>query len=242
MIAKAIDHRPTGLPLDKESQLVPERLSEEAVNDRVQAAVGKGGQVDDVSGQRVIVPQRGLATLRRVGGALEQLDADKDVLGEPADEENQHHHHDHAQGLLAARPEPPVLLSPHEDANDPRVTKADDGEGHQESDRHLQPLDLEDVGEAEVHLAGVLRLHDGERKQGCQDGRHPDEAAAELGVLHGSQRTGAHGTSEGHVAVEAHPRQEEDAAVHVHLEEERHEGAQHGVVVVLLVEVEDLDE
>lgn len=135
-----------------------------------------------------------------------------------------------------------MLLSVHEDANDQRVTQADDGEGHQESNRHLQPLDLEDVGEAEVHLAGVLRLYDGERKESRQDGRHPDEAAAELGVLHGSQRTGAHGTGEGHIAVETHPRQEEDAAIHVHLEEKRHEGAQHGVVVVLLVEVEDLDE
>lgn len=41
-----------------------------------------------MSGQRVIVPQRGLATLRRVGCALEQLDADEDVLWEPTDEEN----------------------------------------------------------------------------------------------------------------------------------------------------------
>lgn len=44
-----------------------------------------------------------------------------------------------------------------------------------------------------THLASVLRLHDGEGQQRGQDGGHPDQAAAQLGVLHGAQaRAAAH--------------------------------------------------
>ncbi len=99
-----------------------------------------------------------------------------------------------------------MLLGTHEDAENQGVAQADDGEGHQKSDCHLKPLDLKDVGEAEVHLAGVLGLHDGERKQSRQDGGHPDEAAAEFGVLHGSQWTAAHRVSQSNVSVKTHPR------------------------------------
>lgn len=242
MAAEAVHHRPVGLPLDKEPQLVPKGLSQEAVDDGVEAAVGERRQVHDVACERVVVPKGGRRPLRGVGCDLQQLDADEDVLRQPADEEHQHHHHDHTKGLLPPRPQPTVLPRPHEDAPDEGVAQADDGEGHQEADGHLQPLDLEDVGEAEVQLAPVLRLHDGEGEERGQDGGHPDEAAAELGVLHSPQRAAAHRAGQGHVAVEAHPGEEEDAAVHVDLQKEGHEGAEDGVVVVLLVEVEDLDE
>lgn len=109
------------------------------------------------------MPQGGSSPPRWVGSALQQLDADEDVLRQPADEEHQHHHHDHAQGLLPPWPQSTVLLGPHEDPPDQRVAQANDGEGHQKANGDLQPLNLKDVGEAEVHLAAVLGLHDGER-------------------------------------------------------------------------------
>lgn len=242
MATETVHHRPAGLLLNEESQLVPERLSQKAVDNWVEAAVGEGRQVDNVACERVVVPQGGSSPPGRVSGALQQLDADEDVLRQPADEEHQNHHHDHAQGLLPPRPQTAVLLGPHEDAHDQGVAQADDGEGHQEADGNLQPLDLEDVGEAEVQLAAVLRLDDGEGQERGQDGGHPDEAAAELGVLHGPQRAAADGAGQGDVPVEAHPREEENTAVHVDLQEEGHEGAEDGVVVILLVQIEDLDE
>lgn len=61
-------------------------------------------------------------------------------------------------------------------------------------------------------------------------------------MLHSPQRAAAYGASQGDVSVEAHPREEEDAAVHVDLQEQGHERAEDGVVVVLLVQIEDLDE
>lgn len=242
MVAEAVHHRPAGLLFNEESQLVPEGFSQKAVDNGVEAAVGESRQVNNVACEWVVVPQGGSSPLRRVSRALQQLDADEDVLRQPADEEHQNHHHYHAQGLLPPRPQFTMLLGPHEDTHDEGVAQADDGEGHQEADGYLQPLDLKDVGEAEVQLAPVLRLHNGEGQQRGQDGRHPDEAAAELGVLHSPQWAAAHGARQGDVPVEAHPGEEEDAAVHVDLEEEGHEGAEDGVVVILLVQVEDLDE
>ena len=188
------------------------------------------------------MPQGGSSPLRWVSCALQQLDADEDVLWQPADEEHQNHHHDHAQGFLPPWPQATVLLGPHEDAYNQRVAQTNDGEGHQKANGHLQPLDLKDVGKAEVHLTPVLGLHNGEGEQGGQDGGHPDEATAELGMLHSPQWAAADGASQGYVAVKAHPREEEDAAVHVDLQEKGHEGAEDGVVVILLVQIEDLDE
>lgn len=71
--------------------------------------------------ERVVVPQGGSSPLRWVSCALQQLDADEDVLWEPADEEHQNHHNDHAQGFLPPWPQSTVLLGPHEDATDQRV-------------------------------------------------------------------------------------------------------------------------
>lgn len=88
----------------------------------------------------------------------------------------------------------------------------------------------------------MLCLHNGEGEKGGQDGGHPDEAAAELGVLHSPQRAAAHGVSQGNVAVKAHPCEEEDAAVHVDLQEKGHEGAEDSVVIILLIQIEDLNE
>lgn len=191
--------------------------------------------------ERVVVPQGGGSPPRRVGGALQQLDADEDVLWQPTDEEHQNHHHNHAQGFLPPGPQPAMLLGSHEDSADQRVTQADDGEGHQKPNGHLQPLNLEDVREAEVHLPPVLGLDYGEGEKGGQDGGHPDQAAAELGVLHRPQRAAAHGAGQRNVSVEAHPREEKDAAVHVDLQEQGHEGAEDGVVVILLIQVENLN-
>lgn len=242
MTTETVHQRPAGLLLNEEPQLVPERLPQKAVDNWVEAAVGEGRQVDNVAGERVVVPQGGSSPPGQVGGALQQLDADEDVLRQPADEEHQYHHHDHAQGLLPPRPQTAVFLGPHEDSHNQGVAQADDGEGHQEADGNLQPLDLKDVGEAEVQLAAVLRLDDGEGQKRGQDGGHPDEAAAELGVLHSPQLAAADGAGQGDVSVEAHPREEENTAVHVDLQEEGHEGAEDGVVVILLVQIEDLDE
>lgn len=135
----------------------------------------------------IVVPQGRGSPPRRVGGALQQLDADEDVLWEPTDEEHQNHHYNHAQGFLPPWPQPAMLLGSHEDSPNQRVTQADDGEGHQKPDGYLQPLNLKDVGKAEVHLPPVLGLNYSEGEKGGQDGGHPDQATAELGVLHRPQ-------------------------------------------------------
>lgn len=66
----------------------------------------------------------------------------------------------------------------------------------------------------------MLGLYDGKREEGGQDGGHPDEATAELSMLHSPQWAAANGASQGYVPVEAHPSEEKDAAVHVNLQEE----------------------
>lgn len=88
----------------------------------------------------------------------------------------------------------------------------------------------------------MLGLHDGEGEQRGQDGGHPDEAAAQLGVLHSSQWAAAHGAGQGDVSVKAHPGEEEDATIHVDLKEKGHEGAEDGIVIILFIQVEDLNE
>lgn len=118
------------------------------------------------------------------------------------------------------------------------VAQAQDAEGEQEAQRHLQPLDQGHVGKAEVELSGMLRLGHGERQHGEQGRRHPDQAAAEAGVGH----TAAHGASQRHEAVKAHPGEEEDAAVHVDLQEEGHKDAEGGLVVVVLLQIEHLNQ
>lgn len=241
-MAEAVEDGPAGLLLNEETQLVPEGLPKEAIDNGVEAAVGESCQVDDVACEWVVMPQGSSTSLRWVCCALEQLDADKDVLRQPADEEHQHHHHNHSQGLLPPWPQATVLLGLHQDAHNQGVTKANDGKGHQEANGHLQPLNLKYIGKAKVHLSPVLCLHNGEGEQGGQDGCHPDEATAKLSVLHGPQRAAAHGAGQGHIAVKAHPCQKEDTAVHVHLQEQGHKGAKDSVIIVFLIQIEDLDE
>lgn len=118
------------------------------------------------------------------------------------------------------------------------VAQAQDAERQQESQHHLQPLNLSHIGEAEVHFSGVLHLSYSERQQGEQRRGHPDEAAAETRMW----QAVADGFRQRDEAVEAHPGQEENAAVHVDLLEKVHEGAEAGVVVVFLLQVEDLDQ
>lgn len=88
----------------------------------------------------------------------------------------------------------------------------------------------------------MLGLHNGEREKGGQNGGHPDEATAELGMLHSPHWAAANGASQGNVSVKAHPCEEEDAAVHVDLKEKGHEGAEDSIVIILLIQIEDLDE
>lgn len=135
-----------------------------------------------------------------------------------------------------------MLLGPHEDAANQRVAQPNDGEGNQKANGYLQPLDLKDVSKAEVHLTSVLSLHNGEGEQRGYYGGHPDEATAELGMLHSPQRAAGHGAGQGNIPIEAHPCQKEDAAVHVDLQKKGHEGAEDGVVIVFLIEIENLDE
>lgn len=69
--------------------------------------------------------------------------------------------------------------------------------------------------------------------------RRPDEAAAEAGAGHAAPDV----VGQRHKAVQAHPGQEEDAAAHVDLLEQVHEGAEAGVVVVVApLQVEHLDQ
>lgn len=219
MVAKAVHGRPAGLLLNEETQLVPEGLSQKAVDNGVEAAVGESCQINNVACERVVVPQGGSSPLRWVSCALQQLNADEDVLWQPADEEYQNHHHNHAEGLLPPWPQSTVLLGPHENSPNQRVAQTNDGEGHQKANGYLQPLNLKDIGKTEVHLTSVLGLHNGEGEKRGQDGGHPNEATAELGVLHSPQWVAAHGASQGDVPVKAHPREKKDAAVHIDLQE-----------------------
>lgn len=79
-------------------QLFLKSLAKEAVDERVQAAVGEGCQPDGVPRQRVVLPERPALRV-----ASQEVDADEDVLREPADEEHQHSRRDHSQGSLPAR-------------------------------------------------------------------------------------------------------------------------------------------
>lgn len=242
MVAKAVYQRPAGVLLNEEAQFVPEGFAKKAVDNGVETAVGESCQVDNVPREGVVMPQGDGSPLRWVRFTLQQLDADEDVFWQPADEEDEYHDHDHAQSFLPARPQSMVLLGLHEDSPNQGVAQADDGEWHQKADGYLKPLDLVDVGEAEVQLTPVLRLHDGEREKRGQNGSHPNETTAELCMLHGPQWAAVHGARQGHVSVKAHPGEEEDAAVHVDLQEEGHEGAEDRVVVIFLVQIENLNE
>ncbi|XP_073647892.1 uncharacterized protein [Tursiops truncatus] len=241
-VAEAVQGGQAGLLLQVEPQLVSEGLPEEAVDQGVEAAVGEGGQVDHVAGQRVRVAGGPLAGSGPGRRTLQQVHADEDVLGQPAHKEDQDHGQDHAQSLLPPRAKPMVPVRRHQDPDDERVAEADDGEGDHEAQRDLQPLHLPDVREAEADVLAVLQVHGGEGHQGGRHGGHPDEAAAQPCAGLGAERAAARGLGQSQVAVEAHPGEEEDAAVHVDLQEERHEGAERGDVVVLLVQVEHLDQ
>lgn len=65
---------PVGVLLHEEPYLVLERVPYKAVDEGVQAAVGEGGQVDDVCRQRIVVPERPLRV------PPQQVDAHKHVL------------------------------------------------------------------------------------------------------------------------------------------------------------------
>lgn len=241
-MAEAVYHRPAGILLNEETQLVPEGFSKEAVDNGVEAAVGESRQVNNVACEGVVVPQGGSSPLRRVSCALQQLDADEDVFWQPADEEHQNHHHNHAQGFLPPRPKSAVLLGLHEDSANQRVTQTNNGERHQKANGDLQPLNLKDIGKTEVHLPSVLGLYNSKGEKGGQDGGHPDKAAAKLRMLHSPQWAAAHGARQGNVSIKAHPCEEEDAAVHVDLQEKGHKGAEDSVVVILFIQIENLNE
>lgn len=89
-----------------------------------------------------------------------------------------------------------------------------------------------------MKLSGVLHLSYSERQQGEQGRRRPDEAAGEPCVWYAA----THGVGQRDEAVEAHPGQKEDAAVHVGLLEEVHESAEAGLVVVALLKIEHLNQ
>lgn len=135
-----------------------------------------------------------------------------------------------------------MLVGLDESPDNERVAEADDGKGDDEPQGDLKPLDLLDICKAEAGLLGVLQVDGGEGHQRGGNRGHPDEAAAQPGVVLRAEQAAAHGLGQGEVAVAAHPREEEDAAVHVDLQEEGHEGAQRGDVVVLLVQVEHLNQ
>ena len=84
----------------------------------------------------------------------------------------------------------------------------------------------------------MLSLSYDERQQGEHGGGHPDEAAADARVRHAA----THAAGQRHEPIEAHPRQEEDTAVHVDLLEQVHEGAEAGLVIVVFLQVEHLDQ
>lgn len=178
----------------------------------------------------------------RVSGFLEKLHANKDVFRQPANEEDQDHHENHAQGFLTAKAQASVLVGADQHPDNQRIAEADDGERDDKAHRDFQPLDFRHVREAEVYLPRVLQMDGREGHQGRRDGAQPDEAAAEPGVLHGAEEVGLHDFGQGDVPVEAHPGEEEDAAVHVDLQEQGHEGAEDGDVVVFLIQVKHFDE
>ena len=74
---------PFALLLEENSHFILERLPEEAVDERVQAAVREGRQPDSVTRQRVFLPERVPACV-----PSQQVDAYEGVLREPAEEED----------------------------------------------------------------------------------------------------------------------------------------------------------
>lgn len=84
----------------------------------------------------------------------------------------------------------------------------------------------------------MLYLSYSERKEGEQRRGRPDQAAAEARMGHAA----THKASQRYEPVKAHPRQKEDAAVHVGLLEKVHEGAEADHVVVALFQVKHLDQ
>lgn len=94
-----MQHCPASILLEKEPQLVLEGLPKEAVDERVEAAVGEGRQADNMSCQRVVVPQRAAICL-----PPQEVSTNEHILWEPANEEHQYSGRDHPQGFLPTRP------------------------------------------------------------------------------------------------------------------------------------------
>lgn len=90
---------PSAFILEKKPQLFPKGLPKEAVDERIQAAVGESRQPDSVTRQGVILPQ-----CAPVRVAPHEVHTYKHVLWQPAEEEDDHSSWDESQGFLPARP------------------------------------------------------------------------------------------------------------------------------------------
>lgn len=90
----AVQHGPAGVPLKEHPELVPEGFPQEAVDQGVQTAVGERRQADHVGREGVLMPQcsrtQPTACTVLVRVAPQKVNADEDVLGEPAEEEDEH--------------------------------------------------------------------------------------------------------------------------------------------------------
>lgn len=76
---------PSGPLLEKKSHFVLEGLPEEAVDERVEAAVRERCQSDSVTCQGVVLPQRAAVCV-----TSQEVDAYEGILREPAEEEDKH--------------------------------------------------------------------------------------------------------------------------------------------------------
>lgn len=74
---------PSALLLEKKPQFILKGLPEEAVDERVQAAVGKGRQPDGMPCQGIVLPQVAAACVTSY-----KVNAYKHILWEPAEEED----------------------------------------------------------------------------------------------------------------------------------------------------------
>lgn len=80
-----MQHHPIVSLLEKSPEFILKSLPEEAVDEWVEAAVGKGRQPDGVGRQWVILPQRAAVRV-----TPEKVNARERVLWQPAEKEDQY--------------------------------------------------------------------------------------------------------------------------------------------------------
>ncbi|TNN79430.1 hypothetical protein EYF80_010244 [Liparis tanakae] len=201
--AEPLAHEPVSV--ERRQQLVPELLPDEGVQHRVHRAVREGQHLSHV--QRGFHDVARFTRLRRQGLApLERVDQHGDVVGQPAQDEGQHHGQDHPHRLVLL-----LIARTPQRRHDPAVADGHHRQRQEEARRVAQHAHADAPA-----VAAFARQHAGHQPH---QGARPFNQQAVGGP-------GARRSHDGGVAVHADARQQEDAAVHRRLLEGREELAQ----------------